>query len=391
MTARALAQARQGDLPVVNENALNAFSVSASGKLSDVAENWRGFEAQGIDSPGQSFDFVRCWIARNRIAEKDCLFISARINERPLALLPLVRTAMLGGQAACFFAGDHVGCNGPLFDRAAFGALTHAEKASVWRRMLKLAVGVDIVLMPNIIAEHGREMGLDAAFSRTAAPDFLYRAEFADWAQCDLERRDKKKRKIDRQQRAKLEALGAVSFESVGPGAEGRAIIEIMFAQRARRFEMQGIADPFAAPEVRAFYMDLFEAAGGVLQVLRLNGEPVAVRYNIPTEDRLHCLISSMSWCEVTQTGSPGKQALLHVMQNVFDEGWTSFDMGKGLTDEKKLWCNKVIDLDCYHHARTPLGHMMMLGHQARMQAKGMIKNNSILFDMFRQVRKRLG
>ena len=55
--------------------------------------------------------------------------------------------------------------------------------------------------------------------------------------------------------------------------------------------------------------------------MLRLNGEIVAVRYNIVHGDRMFCLISSMSDDPAIQNGSPGKQCLLRVMQTVFDAG----------------------------------------------------------------------
>ena len=94
-----------------------------------------------------------------------------------------------------------------------------------------------------------------------------------------------------------------------------------------------GVFDPFAIPMIRAFYDNTAREDSGVpvkLHVMRLNGEIVAVRYNIVHGDRLFCLISSMSDDPAIQNGSPGKQCLLRVMQTVFDAGLSHLRHGRG-------------------------------------------------------------
>ena len=64
-----------------------------------------------------------------------------------------------------------------------------------------------------------------------------------------------------------------------------------------------GVFDPFAIPKIREFYDSTARAESSVpvkLHVMRLNGEIVAVRYNIVHGDRLFCLISSMSDDQIT-------------------------------------------------------------------------------------------
>ena len=128
-----------------------------------------------------------------------------------------------------------------------------------------------------------------------------------------------------------------------------RPVLDTMFRQRAARFREMGVFDPFARPgDPRASTMQRVAPrlgrAGQAASCCKLDGEIVAMRYNIVHGDRLFCLISSMSDDPALRPGgSPGKQCLLRVMQTMFDEGFRVFDMGEGLTDEKRHWCNVQI------------------------------------------------
>ncbi len=170
-------------------------------------------------------------------------------------------------------------------------------------------------------------------------------------------------------------------------------IIDTMFAQRARRFEQQGIADPFRKPGVRAFYDALRRPDSGVsikVHVLRLNGEIVAVRFNVEDNGTLFCLISSISDDPAIQAGSPGKQCLLRVMQTVFDAGYTSFDMGAGLTDEKRHWCNEKLPLNGHNQPLTVLGRVVLYAHAAYLRARRRIKTDPVLLHLAKSYRQLL-
>src|SRR3569832_836100 len=135
--------------------------------------------------------------------------------------------------------------------------------------------------------------------------------------------------------------MGQVTIELISNGVPAAAMLDTMFAQRAARFREMGVFDPFSVPKIRAFYdATVNDTAVPVrLHALRLNGEIVAMRYNITHGDRMFCLISSMSEDQSLRPGSPGKQCLLRVMQTVFDAGTRVIDMGEGFTDEKRHWC----------------------------------------------------
>jgi CelD/BcsL family acetyltransferase involved in cellulose biosynthesis len=134
---------------------------------------------------------------------------------------------------------------------------------------------------------------------------------------------------------------------------------------------------------IREFYDSTARASSGVpvkLHVLRLNGEIVAVRYNVEHGDRLFCLISSMSDDPSIQNGSPGKQCLLRVMQTVFDQGYRVFDMGEGLTDEKRHWCNQQIPVRHHYMPITRRGAFAAQAHRGWHRLRSRIKNDEKMF-----------
>jgi len=362
------------------------FKVSVLHRLDQVEATWRAL-SETVESPGQNFDFVRQWTRVFATPEADQFFIVASYEDQPVALLPLRRRVVGGIRVLSWFAGSHVGANAPLMDVERMRALTPHQRRMLWLAMTEAVDGSDIISLKYV-----PESELFAELGEQLEADTLYRSHFASWDDANTTQRSKSRRKHDRQQGERLEALGAVSFEEIGNGAEALAVLDVMFRQRAARFVRMGVRDPFADATTRAFYDATVEAGSGVevkLHVLRLNGEIVAVRYNIVHGDRLFCLISSMSEDEAIQVGSPGKQCLLRVMQSVFDAGYRVFDMGVGFTDEKRHWCNEQVAVTHYYLPLTVRGWLAAKGHQGWHGLRHAIKSNARLRGLLVSLRSR--
>ncbi len=367
-------------------------AVAATSQIDDVAEVWRGLEAQGIESPGQSLDFTRAWIQQFKIPVADQLYVTGSLDGKVVALLPLQRDHKHGLSMLTWFAGAHVGCHAPLIDRPVFAAMTTAERTEFWRRMQRGLAGADLVHLEAVPAFEGDGSFVDLCSSHPV--DLLYRSEFASWEECDSQQRSRSRRKHDKQQGAKLEAMGEVSFEEVTSGAVAREAVATMFRQKARRFAEWGIDDPFADPEVQAFYAGLLERPGALqarLHVLRLDGEIVSVRYNLAQGDRVFALISSMDDNPDLSPGSPGKQNILRAQMHMFSNGVAMVDMGAGYSDEKRHWCNVQIELRDHLLPLTTKGRMAakLMGWKTALQHR--IKNDERLFALVKTVRARLG
>jgi len=362
------------------------FVVDVSHSIHAVEDTWRSL-AGSVESPGQDFDFVRLWVRSFAIPEEDQFYVTLSLDGAPIALLPLQRRRIGGVRVLSWFGGSHVGANAPILDRERMAALSLHERRMLWVALTETIDGADIVSLKYVPDDY-----LLSELGERLDADVLYRAHFASWEEANTTQRSKSRRKHDRQQGERLDALGAVTFEEMGPGAEALAVLDVMFRQRAARFRTMGVRDPFACRITRAFYDASVSPGSSVdvkLHVLRLDGEIVAVRYNVVHGDRLFCLISSMSDSEVVQVGSPGKQCLLRVMQSVFEQGFGVFDMGVGLTDEKRHWCNEQIAVGHHYLPLTMRGWLAARAHKGWHGLRHAIKSNDRLRRLLVTLRSR--
>lgn len=368
-------------------------TVQLAHRIDEVSATWAALEAAEIESPGQSAAFTRAWVGAFGIAEADQFYLTAAFDGEPVALLPLWRRRVKGVRLLSWFPGPHVGCNAPLVDAARLATLGSVERAALWSAMLETLEGADLIYLKSVPQLFVAGVDIFAELGQTIEAETLHRAQFASWDDANTTQRSKSRRKHDRQQGERLEALGQVGFEEVRGGPEALPILEVMFRQRAARFVAMGVPDPFAEPGMRAFYDATLSPAAGVdvrLHVLRLNGEIVAVRYNIAHGERLFCLISSMSDDATIQTGSPGKQCLLRVMQTVFDAGYRVFDMGAGFTDEKRHWCNLKLPVRQHYVPLTKLGTVAAKGHLGWQVLRQKLKANKVVMGLVKAVRGRM-
>jgi len=368
-----------------------AISVSVSHDIAEVESVWRALTLKTIESPGQSFDFIRLWVAQRGIAAQDQRYVVGRVDGVAVALLPLHRKRVYGLPIMTWFPGAHAGCYAPVADHDRLAALGAEGRKALWAAMTGALNGADVVYLRSIPTSVGGHDGLFDELGSSLAVETLYRSAYDSWEACDRLQRSKSRRKHDRQQGDRLTAMGEVSFEEIRNGGDTDAAIETMFRQRSARFKAMGIRDTFVADRLIGFYHNTVAADSGIdvrLHVLRLNGDIVAVRYNIVHNDRMFCLISSMSDDPAIQQGSPGKQCLLRVMQTVFDQGIAVFDMGSGFTDEKRHWCNVQMPLRQHYIGLNWQGALIVRAHQAFQKARARIKANKQLKSAFRMARQ---
>ena len=368
----------------------DGLSITVAHRLSDVEAIWRALTEGGVESPGQQIDFIRLWVRELAIPEASQFYIVAHENGVPVALMPLQRRWDRGVRVLAWFPGAHVGCNAPVVDRERVAAMSPAKRRLLWIRMLRGVTGADLVSLKSVPELLVGGVDLFAELGQSIAAGTLYRAAFSSFEEADTTQRNKSRRKHDRQQGDKLDAMGTVSFEEIGNGAAAGDALDTMFRQRAARFREMRVFDPFSIPAIRSFYDSTVAEDSGVpvkLHVLRLDGDIVAMRYNVMHGDRLFCLISSMSEDPALRPGSPGKQCLLRVMQTMFGEGFRVFDMGEGLTDEKRHWCNQQIPVRHHYIPITRRGALAASLHRRWQLTRARIKSDERLLEMAKSAR----
>ena len=367
-----------------------AVTISIARDLAEITEDWRKLEPIEIESPGQSLAFADEWLGTVG-AGAEQFHILASLGGVPVMLLPLMVMRPFGLTVLTWLFGRHVGCNAPLIDSARLAAATDVQLAAMWRGVRNAVKGVDLLYLPFTPVGCPGLDRLFGAVGHSITGETLYRTQFKSFAECEATQRNRSRRKHDKQHAQKLAAKGEVSFEELKSGDDIELALGTMFEQRAARFQAQGICNPFAAQEVRDFYGRVFAGGGdlkGVMHVLRLDGEVIATRYNLVKGDRMFCLISSMSDDPALQAGAPGKHCLVNVMQTVFDQGYTMFDMGAGLTDEKRQWCNVQIPLEHRYLPLTLRGRIASAAHRGFVKLRRTIKEHEKSYELVRKWRQ---
>lgn len=367
------------------------MSVASTFKLDDVAENWRALERTGVDSLTQSLDLTQAWIRQFNVPETDQLYVCGSAKGEIAAIFPLIRRKRYGFDIWTWMPGPHVGSNEPVMNRELLIDIGEQGRADLWQRMFSTVFGADAVVLHSMPTDP--EMDLYADLGQSIDWDVLYRSEFSSWEECRKVQHTRSRRKHDRQQGAKLEAMGDVSFEVVDGRADPALLDELvglMFAQKAKRFAEWGVEDPFVDADVRAFYRNVIAGDGslsGQMHVLRLDGKVVAMRYNLTHGDRIFAMISSMDDDPDLSPGSPGKQNLLRSMEHIFSLGFKVCDQGAGYSDEKRHWCNVQIPLRTHYLPISTKGAVGIKGHQFKGYLKREIKQNKQLFALAKSVR----
>lgn len=372
-------------------DSVGAISVAVTSDIAEVERSWRALEEFGIESPGQSFEFVRAWIACHDIPRKRQVYVTAYAGARPVALMALQLNRRGLARVLTFIVGSHVGCNAPLVDTGYLASLSAPARKALWRRMLAAAPRVDAVFLSAVPEPYLGTHKLFETLGAAAECETLYRAEFSSWAECDQTMRNRKHRKRDRQHGQKLDGLGEVSYGTAAPH-EYDEVLAAMFRQKAHRFAALGVDDPFEARQTRDFYRRVLSEAPSLtpeIFVLRVDGEIVAVRYALGRGERLFALISSMSEDPGMQTGSPGRQEILRTVQTIFERGYRMLDIGVGASDEKRAWCNRRIAVYNHYLPRTAAGALVMFAQRLADLTKLKVKSQPALFDLYKRLRGR--
>jgi CelD/BcsL family acetyltransferase involved in cellulose biosynthesis len=183
---RALAESG-GDIGRSADASARPLAPMTARRVNDIAAVetvWRALTADGVESPGQSFDFIRLWIADRGIAPEHQCFVVGEVDGEPVALLPLHRRSQMGVTVYTWFPRSQVGCYAPISDYRRLAQLGSEGRAQLWQTMLAQLDDADAVYLRAIPGEIAGFGGLFDELGSPLAVDTLYRSEFASWEEC---------------------------------------------------------------------------------------------------------------------------------------------------------------------------------------------------------------
>lgn len=370
-------------------------SLSVVEDIAALADEWRALEDHALVTPYQAFGWVRPFTdtvgAAERMAFRHAVLRDA--GGAALAILPLVITRRSGIRFAEFIGGKHANYHMGLYDPA-FAAGLDAAGARLMLAEIGAAIGgLDAFIfvnqptqwqgVPNPLAQLAGGPSPSGAYKLALVPgdgEGSLRRSMSSHAHKKLKNK-----------RNRFVTYGPSEMVRARTPTEIARVIDAFLRQKAARFAMMGIADPFAPPAVRRFLERGAQADGDrppVLELYSLDvaGQSVATYVGAVQAGRFSGMATSFAMDSEVAKTSPGEILLVDLIRLKSREGITVFDLGVGEARYKTTICDERDDLVDSFLPLTTKGHAFALFSRAKREAKRRIKASPVALKLAHRV-----
>ncbi len=388
---------RRTEAPVTRaqDAAKSWSSLSVVEEIAALADEWRALEDRALVTPYQAYGWVRPFTdtvgAAERMAFRHAVLRDA--GGAALAILPLVITRRSGIRFAEFIGGKHANYHMGIYDPA-FAAGLDAAGARLMLAEIGAAIGgLDAFIfvnqptqwqgVPNPLAQLAGGPSPSGAYKLALVPgdgEGSLRRSMSSHAHKKLKNK-----------RNRFVTYGPSEMVRARTPAEIARVIDAFLRQKAARFAMMGIADPFAPPAVRRFLERGAQADGDrppVLELYSLDvaGQSVATYVGAVQAGRFSGMATSFAMDSEVAKTSPGEILLVDLIRLKSREGITVFDLGVGEARYKTTICDERDDLVDSFLPLTARGHAFALFSRAKREAKRRIKASPVALKLAHRV-----
>ncbi len=388
---------RRTEAPVTRaqDAAKSWSSLSVVEDIAALADEWRALEDRALVTPYQAYGWVRPFTdtvgAAERMAFRYAVLRDA--GGAALAILPLVITRRSGIRFAEFIGGKHANYHMGIYDPA-FAAGLDAAGARLMLAEIGAAIGgLDAFIfvnqptqwqgVPNPLAQLAGGPSPSGAYKLALVPgdgEGSLRRSMSSHAHKKLKNK-----------RNRFVTYGPSEMVRARTPAEIARVIDAFLRQKAARFAMMGIADPFAPPAVRRFLERGAQADGDrppVLELYSLDvaGQSVATYVGAVQAGRFSGMATSFAMDSEVAKTSPGEILLVDLIRLKSREGITVFDLGVGEARYKTTICDERDDLVDSFLPLTARGHAFALFSRAKREAKRRIKASPVALKLAHRV-----
>jgi CelD/BcsL family acetyltransferase involved in cellulose biosynthesis len=358
-------------------------SLSVVEDIAALAGDWRALEARALVTPYQAHGWVRAFAETVGRAER-MVFRHAVLRGatgEPLAILPLVITRRNGIRFAEFIGGKHANYHMGLYDPA-FAAGLDAAAARLMLAEIGAAIGgLDAFIFVNQPTQWQGVPNPLAQLAGGPSPSGAYKLALTPGdAEGSLRRSmSSHAHKKLKNKRNRFQAYGPSEVVRAQTPEEIARVIDAFLRQKAARFAMMGIADPFAPPAVRRFIERGARAEGESAPALELysldvGGQSVATYVGAVQGARFSGMATSFDMDSEAAKSSPGEILLVELIKLKCREGVTVFDLGVGEARYKTTICDERDDLVDTFLPLTAKGRAFALFSRAKREVKRRIK-----------------
>jgi CelD/BcsL family acetyltransferase involved in cellulose biosynthesis len=370
--------------------------------LDVVEREWRAFEQVAECTPFQTFDWLAAWY--RHIGRRDgvvpVIAVGRFADGKTAFILPLAVEPQRSVRRLCWFGQELCDYNAPLLARDFSQRVTPGRFLAIWRELRNRMQSdaqlrhdwIEFEKMPETI---GVQINPFTYLPITANANSAHITQLGDdWESFYRAKRSSATRRRDRAKRKRMAEFGDISFVTAADPDDARQTLETLMAQKSRSFARKGIADMFARPGYREFFVDFASnpATRHLAHVSRMEiGETLAAaNFAITFGDCYYHVLSSYCEDELTRYG-PGSLHLRELMAYAIKLRLRRFDFTIGDERYKTEWCDLRLKLCDYNAAATWRGWPATFSSIVRRRIKRFIKQTPLVWRMVCQFRATLG
>ena len=380
------AAARPDPVPAITDAPADApIRLSIHHDLGAVEQEWRAFEVSADCTAFQTFDWLAAW--QRHIGARGgvrAAIVIGRSGTRMLFLMPLAVEP--GGlvRRLTFLGSDLCDYNAPLL-APDFSRHVSAERfPALWREIvaaLQQRVRFDLVDFSKMPETIGGAANPLLALGTALNPSGAHATRLqGTWEEFYTAKRSSATRRRDRTKRKRLSDLGEVRFVVPERRDDIAFTLDTLIAQKTKAFARMGVADIFARPGQREFYLDVAANARLVpMSRLEVGSTIAATNLGLSFRGCYYYLLASYDDGPTARFG-PGMALLHDLMRRAIETKLDTFDFTIGDESYKLDWSDTELKLYDHVSAASVRGMPVVMAVKARRGLKRWIKQTPLLW-----------
>jgi CelD/BcsL family acetyltransferase involved in cellulose biosynthesis len=378
------------------------LSLSIHTDLAAVEGEWRSFEQAAECTPFQSFDWLAAW--HRHIGARDgivpVIAVGRFADGKTAFILPLAIAPQRSARRLCWLGQELCDYNAPLLARDFSQRVTPDRFLAVWQDLRRQMQAdprlrhdwIEFEKMPQTV---GVQINPFALLGVTPNANSAHITQLSgDWETFYRAKRSSATRRRDRTKRKHMSGYGEIRFVTAADPNDVRHTLNILMDQKSRLFARRGIADMFARPGCREFFLDFASnpATRHLAHVSRveIGNTAAAANFAIVFGDCYYHVLSSYCDGQLTRYG-PGALHLRDLLAYAIKLGMRRFDFTIGDERYKTEWCDLRLKLYDYSSAATWRGWPVSASSNVRRRLKRFIKQTPVVWQLASRLRSALG
>jgi CelD/BcsL family acetyltransferase involved in cellulose biosynthesis len=364
--------------------------------LAGLESSWRELQDAGFTTPYQTYDWIRHWVdSLARPLNIQPIFVLCFSKDDQLqALFPFGIEQKKGFRILSFLGGKHANFNLGLFTNHAMEHLTKADILYVFQSVSK-KYRTDLFRLDNQPMQWNGLLNPVAQLESKRSPSSAWKTALqADGQAMIAGLMSSESRKKLRHKQKRLSELGEVTYLEARDTTQAQRMLDAFFSQKAARFKLLGISNPFAEQSVINFIThaareNLPEKHPAISLYAMMAGERVLSVFGGSIHGgRFTGMFTSFDAEPTISKYSPGDLLLMNLVTMMCDKGLHTFDLGTGEANYKGDYCDTEEPLFDTLLPMTLKGRLLASVLSAKHASKRWIKQNGPAMAIVQRLRQ---